>query len=161
VSEIAFYEPKWFDAHEFLPPEVYDIWGKRGLYYFIDVRVVVTADQIREFFGAPFKTNNWWWRRRAGRSTEDPDCFRYRGYRPDAYYTSQGTLPNGVGSQHRFGRALDGDVVGVTAAETRDVIMNHQDRFPYIRRIEDNVNWLHFDVANTFHNGIHLIDPRR
>jgi len=148
-----FYKPHHFEAHEFVPPEVFDRWGERSMYLFMDVRVLITADQIRDFFSAPVKANNWWWKR--GRGLPEVEWLRYRGYRPDTYYT--GDPLNG--SQHRFGRALDCDIYGVQASEARDIIVNHQSTFPFIKRIEDAVNWLHFDVANLFYRGIHLFHP--
>lgn len=141
----AFYKPKYFRSQELIPPEVWKVHGENGMHLFIDVRVLMILDRIREFFGAPVTVNNW---HRGGK-------FKYRGYRPDAYYNGA-VLP---ASQHRFGRAADLDIKGVTAVQARDIIMNHQAQFPFIRRIEDDVNWLHFDVANTFHNGIHLFKP--
>lgn len=141
----VFYKPKYFKPHELLPPETMQRFGESGLYLFIDIRVLIVLDTIRTFFGAPVTVNNW--------STGGK--FKYRGYRPDSYYA--GAVP--PASQHRFGRAADLDIKGVTAVQARDIIMNHQPQFPFIKRIEDDVDWIHVDVANTFHNGIHLFKP--
>lgn len=143
------YRPTHFIAQEFLPPREFNQWGERGMYLFMDVRVLITADQIREFFGARVRINDWEW----------DGHLRNRGYRPDSYYDQQKTPAYKSGSQHRFGRAADCEIQGVSAVDARDVIMNHQDKFPWIRRLEDDVKWLHFDVANTFHHGIHLFKP--
>jgi hypothetical protein len=143
------YMPKRFKGYEFLPPREYKHWGCRGMALFMDVRVLITADQLREFFGAPVTFNDWKW----------GGSFRYRGYRPDSFYDQQGLSSYKSGSQHRFGRAGDCDIKGVTATEARDIIMNHQAQFPWIRRLEDDVNWVHFDVANIHHHGIHLFKP--
>lgn len=143
------YQPRHFKAYEFLPPREYNHWGERGLYLFMDIRVPITADQLRDFFGATIVGNDWKW---GGRH-------RHRGYRPDRYYDQQQQSPYKSGSQHRFGRAFDCKISGVTAIEARDIIMNHQDQFPWIRRLEDDVSWLHFDVAHVHHHGIHLFKP--
>jgi len=143
------YRPTHFIAQEFLPPREFNQWGEQGMYLFMDIRVLITADRIREFFGKRVTANDWKW---GGR-------FRNRGYRPDNYYDQQQLSAYKSGSQHRFGRALDCTIEGVTATEVRDVIMNHQAEFPWIRRLEDDVNWVHFDVANVHHHGIHLFKP--
>jgi hypothetical protein len=150
-----FYQPKYFKAYEWLPPAEYAQFGERGLFYFIDVRILITADQIRKFFGVPFTINNWYWK------IGIPEATEFRGYRPERFYKQNNLNSILSGSQHRFGRAGDGDLKGITATEARDVIMNHQASFPFIRRLEDNVRWLHFDVANTHHNGIHLFSKER
>jgi len=155
-----YYMPKHFKAHEFLPPWEFDRWGVAGLRYFMDVRVLVTADNIRTFFGAPCTINNWWWKRKANK----PECEwrQWSGYRPDRYYESvvlNAGDPVPSMSQHRFGRAVDMLIAGVTATQARDIIMNHQQLFPWIRRIEDDVAWLHFDVCGDHHHGIHLFHP--
>ena len=142
----AYYKPLYFKPQELLPPEVFNVHGVRAVDLFMDVRILIILDTIRTFFGAVVTVNNW---HRGGE-------FKYRGYRPDTYYAGAAAQP---ASQHRFGRAVDMDIQGVTAAQARDVIMNHQPEFPYIQRIEDGVNWLHVDVANTFHSGIHLFKP--
>lgn len=149
MCDLGHYTPRHFIAQEFLPPEVFDRFGAGALYTFIDVRVLITADQVRDFFGAVVTGNNW---HRGG-------LLRYRGYRPDRYYTDRGTDPTGKGSQHRFGRAFDCDVAGCSADFVRDVIQRHPLLFPYIRRIELGVAWLHFDVMNTPHDGIHFFQP--
>lgn len=145
----AYYKPQHFAAYEFLPPREFKHWGERGMHLFMDVRVLITADQVREFFGERIRANDWHW--------DGP--FRNRGYRPDNYYDQQQKSAYKSGSQHRFGRALDCTIDGVPAVQVRDIIMNHQQEFPWIRRLEDDVDWLHFDVANTFHHGIHLFKP--
>lgn len=144
-----YHTPKHFKGYELLPPREHKHWGDKGMALFMDVRVLITADQIREFFGSTVLFNTWYW----GGSS------RYRGYRPDRYYDQQGQSSYKSGSQHRFGRAGDCKIVGVTATEARDIIMNHQDQFPWIRRLEDDVSWVHFDVANVHHHGIHLFKP--
>lgn len=139
---MKFYKPEFLRAEEVLPPEIFKAFGARAIYSFMDIRVLVVADQLRRFFGVPLLANDW---HRKGK-------LRYRGYRPDSYYAS----PESSQSQHRFGRALDCDLKGITAAEVRDVVMNHQAQFPFIKRLEDGVPWVHFDVLNTHHRGIHL-----
>jgi hypothetical protein len=76
---------------------------------------------------------------------------RYAGFRPPECKIG------GKYSTHRFGRALDLHFKNVTAEEVRNDIKENLDLFPLITRIENNVSWFHFDVANvkrlTFFNG--------
>jgi hypothetical protein len=147
-----YYEPKHFKAYEFLPPKEYAQYGAHGLVYHMDVRILITADQVRNFFGAPVIINDWYW---AQHKKSLEDTLRFRGYRPARFYKQ----PAAWASQHRFGRAIDFNVHGCTAAQVRDVVLNHQTKFEYITRIEDSVDWVHVDCANDPHHGIHLFQP--
>jgi hypothetical protein len=155
-----YYLPKCFAAYEFLPQWEYERYGDGGLRYFMDIRVLITADQIREFFASPCYINDWYWKRKQN----VPECRwrQYRGYRPDRYYANVVQTPGDPVpsmSQHRFGRGSDMTIKDVTPTQARDIIVNHSEQFPWITRIEDDVSWLHFDVCNDFHNGIHLFNP--
>ena len=66
--------------------------------------------------------------------------FSQRGFRDDPATGS-------TFSQHRFGRALDFDVVGMAADEVRSWILNHVKELPFITRMERDVNWVHIDCA--------------
>lgn len=147
---IEHYRIQRFRGYEFVPPEVYAALGERVFQYIIDVRTQVTADQLRKFFGVPVLINDWWWKKRQGISRRRWKTMR--GYRPPRSRTGARY------SQHRFGRAFDCTIVGVSATQARDVIINHASKFPYITRIEDNVEWLHVDCANVFHRGIYLFN---
>ena len=52
-------------------------------------------------------------------------------------------------SQHTYGRAFDLVFSDYTAEEVREYILANQILFPHINRLEDDVSWLHFDLANT------------
>lgn len=49
-------------------------------------------------------------------------------------------------SSHIFGKAGDFTIKGMTAQQARDRIKANAHLLPYNIRIEDKVNWLHFDV---------------
>ena len=51
-------------------------------------------------------------------------------------------------SQHKFGRALDPKFKHVSAEEVRQEILSdpHCEDFKYIRCIEMDVSWIHFDT---------------
>jgi hypothetical protein len=134
------YVPEYFRTPELVPRSVYERWGA-GALMFMDVRMLWTADAIREYFAKPMMVN---FRE-----------FQYRGFRP----------PNYVGgaelSQHRFGRALDFDIKGVAAPEVRQEILDHpsEPSFRYITVLEDAVSWVHADCRLTNKSGIQLINP--
>ena len=124
------YAPKHFRAEELVPPSIYHRRGAAAL-ELIDVRVLVTLDQLRDKFG-PCTVNNW--------SFGGP--FTQRGLRTSA---SEHYSPT---SQHTFGRAMDCSFRNATAAEVRAYVLEHPSRFPHITFIEDDVSWFHFDCRN-------------
>ncbi len=139
---MQFYRPKHFKLYELVPKATLAHMGERA-WLLLDHRILIAGDQVRDFFGAPCTVNTW-------HDGGDKDS---RGWRP-------GDDPDGAEhSQHKYGRALDLIIQGVTGAEARDVILNHQEHFPFISRIEDGTPHLHFDCAPVFHRGIYLFDP--
>lgn len=121
---------KYFNATEFLPPEVYHARGERGM-ELIDSRVVATAIALREKFG-PMIINNW----------ASGGNFTQRGFR------SAGTATGAVWSQHKYGRALDCHFVHTRVEDARAYILANPSEFPFITCIEEDVSWLHFDCRN-------------
>jgi hypothetical protein len=129
-----YYVPKYFKAYELLPPDIFQKYGVDGL-YFMDDRITWTLDCLRQSFGK-ITVNNW----------KSGGPFSQRGYRSD----------QNIGapfSAHRFGRAVDFDIVNVTAEEFRIYIRDGVGKFPfvligaldYITRIEDLTDWIHID----------------
>ncbi len=142
---MQYYRPRNLQLYELVPRAVFELHqaGRLDAWLLFDPRVLITADTIRDFFGLPLYANNWHW----GGNKDS------RGWRP-------GDDPDGAEySQHKYGRALDCMVKGMTGAAVRDVILNHQEHFPLITRVEDGTPHLHYDVAPVFHRGIHLFDP--
>jgi len=123
------YIPKYFKPQEFLPNDLYAIYGVEGL-YLMDDRILWTMDALRSYFNKPITINNFF----------NGGSYNQRGYRND-------TNVGAKFSAHRYGRACDADVSGYTAEEVRQVIKDGKlgDIMKYITRIEDNVNWLHLD----------------
>lgn len=119
--------PKHFQWYELMPSEEY----KPYWLILMDERILRTLDEIREYYGRPVIVNNW----------HSGGKFRLRGFRP---------MTGNVGakySQHRFGRAADFDVQGISAEQVRNDIRNGC--FPAITCIEAGVSWVHADVRNT------------
>jgi hypothetical protein len=133
------YKPKWFKTQELIHPEIYRKWGEKSL-MFMDVQILWTIDQIREYFaflGYEGVTVNDW-------------CFggerKFSGLRP--FNSEIGASM----SQHKFGRAIDFLVKGLSATEVRKIILDNQkeEAFKYITRMEDfaGMSWVHIDNAN-------------
>lgn len=124
---------KFFKVHELVPKKMYDRYGEKAWRY-VDVRLIETIDKLKEHFNKGSMTiNNYYW----GGKRE------WSGIRtPDSPYYS-------VGSQHNYGNALDIVCSNYSAEEVRQYILNNQDEFPHIRRLEKDVSWCHLDLANT------------
>jgi len=130
------YKSEHFELYELLPEYFYGVHKHKGdtLWLMFDDRVLWTADQLWKLYGPTVIANDWYW---GGKN-------RYRGWRPWNCEIGADL------SQHKFGRALDQKFKYVTAKEVRQDIKNDpwKDEFKYITCIEDNTNWLHFDVRN-------------
>lgn len=96
----------------------------------MDDRILITADEIREYYGVPVTINNWYW----------GGNFKNRGFR------EMNTSVGAKLSQHKFGRAFDFDVKNVPAEQVRNDI--RKGKFPLITCIEKDVSWVHADVRN-------------
>lgn len=135
------YIPKFFKVWEFVPKDVFYKYGEQSI-TFIDPRIIISADQLREVFG-PATINNY----------NSGGTDQYRGLR-----TSKCPEYSEF-SQHSFGRALDITFSGAKSEECRKYIKANMEKFPYITRIEDGVSWLHIDCAWTGKNGVVFFKP--
>jgi hypothetical protein len=139
-----YYEPKHFIIQELIPPEIYDQYGDKAL-KFLDPNMLRMWDGIRDFFGKIITINNW----------HIGGQFTLRGFRPP------GCKIGALLSQHKFGRAGDGDIRDYTAGMAREVILKNQKapELQYISVIEDDVAWLHADCRNIKADEIILFKP--
>ena len=126
-----FYRPKYFKLAELAPSELIAKYGDM-VWWFLDSRILWTADAIREYFNKPVTCNY--------------QGEEMRGLRPPGYDVKNGVYM----SPHEHGKALDLDVKDFTAEQVRQEIINHpsEPAFQYITRIEKAVDWLHIDCFN-------------
>ena len=126
------YKPKFFRTEEFVPPTLYNTYGDQALSLVMDWRILWTMDALRKRYSSPIIINNY----------HLGGHFLQRGFRDDP-------MVGGELSQHRFGRACDFDIKGVTAESFRESARakRFRDELQYITRIEDGVNWNHIDCA--------------
>lgn len=140
---LIYYEPRHFLPQELVPPSIYAALKDRSLLV-MDYRILKTIDAIREFFDSPVWINTWVYKKR-GR--------KYSGFRPRLSHVGAKY------SQHRYGRACDMLIDGVSAKQAREAILEAQNHFPYITVMEDRVDWLHVDCRAITNKGIQLIQP--
>ena len=134
---------KYFKIQELVSRKVYEKYGNSA-WGFIDERLIITIDSLREFFGEPITVNNWLW----GGSLQQ------RGLRANCDdIVKENTINDTLYvSQHTLGRAVDFNIKDYSVKEVYDTILNNKEKFPYIKRIE-NINstptWVHIDLSNT------------
>jgi uncharacterized protein YcbK (DUF882 family) len=121
------YVPKYFKWYELMPSAEYE---KHWL-ILMDERLLMSLDAIREHYNRPVTVNNW----------HSGGQFSLRGFRP------MNSKTGAKFSQHKFGRAADFDVQGISPEQVRKDIRSGL--FPLVTCIENNVNWVHIDVRNT------------
>ena len=132
-----------FRAFEFVPPEIYKYFGEDCSYNFIADSMLWFAVKVRVYFNRIVHLNNWHW----GGDLQN------RGFR--IYYCEIGAEY----SMHKFGRAIDFDVDGMQAIEVRQAILDKQELFSEITRLEDGVDWIHADNKKTDKKEIELFSP--
>lgn len=138
------YRPKNFVLQELVALDIYEAFGER-CWELLDPRALITLQQLRDAFG-PITINNW----HIGGS------YRESGLR------SPMTKTGAKYSQHKYGRAFDCKIHGVTPREARAYVLNHLDRFPYLTVIENTdftPTWFHFDTRSHTRPGVWIVNP--
>jgi len=143
------YVPKYFKPYEFVSEKLFKIYGDDSL-LFVSDELKITMDAIREFFDVPIYINNC---RIAINSEKFGGSFQNRGYRDP--FTSVGAKL----SQHKFGRAIDFHSPVIASSTIRKQILENQNLFPHIHRMEKNVSWVHIDSHLDYkHKRIYLFN---
>lgn len=170
--------PEYFESHEIFPKNVYEAHlldkfnrvVSNNIWRLMDMRVLWTADRLRELHGV-MVVNDYMW---GGNN-------QYRGYRSAielldindivrqlaAYNPGDSLLYkprfSSFTSQHCLGQAIDCKFKYKSAEEIRQHIKAnpHLPEYKYITRVEESVSWFHFDVANwdVAKNGILFFRP--
>jgi hypothetical protein len=127
-----------FYLDEFICPEIYSARGAKAI-SLIDIRIVYAAQFIRDVIGKSIHVNSWW---NGGNLHE-------RGLRE--WNTSTGAR----WSQHKYGRAFDFHVDGMTPAQVHAVITQNSQTLiknEWITTLEDTRDtptWTHCDCRFT------------
>ena len=135
---------KHFIVQELVSKSIYEVCGDNSI-KFIDNRIIVIIETLREYYDKPILINNW----------HNNGVYLNRGLRD---YSCKIGSPL---SQHKLGKAVDLNVVGVDSDTVRaDIIRNQSEvGFNLIKRLETNVAWVHIDVKKTDSNKIYLFKP--
>ncbi len=133
-KNLAYNGHNYFSIKEFVDKETYQKFGAKSV-WFIDNDLIAQMNQLRELFGRRITINTW---ANGGR-------FQWRGFRtPDSpVYTKY--------SSHSFGRAVDFDVEGLSAAQARkQIIQWYREGILTSKSInlEVEVSWVHLDIRN-------------
>lgn len=140
--------PRWFHPAEFFPKSASIHFGQNHLWRLMDQRILWTCEELRKRYGI-MVINDYAW---GGNN-------QYRAYRPvneiidKEHFFMTGEFKasfSSFTSQHCFGQAIDCKFYKVGAEEIRQDIKRNPDNeaFKHITRIENNVDWLHFDCAS-------------
>lgn len=137
-----------FYLDEFVCPGIYSQYGSRSV-YFLDARIVTGMQFIREQIGKPIHINNWW----------DGGPLDERGLRE--FKTKTGAKF----SQHKFGRAVDSNIVGTSVKDYFEFVMKHEkylienQLITTIENISFTKTWLHCDCRYTGLDHILIVNP--
>lgn len=145
-----------FYLKEFVPEHLHNVFGDKCVRY-LDPRLPMLMQLFRDRYEKPITVNG-----KIGDKT-----FNYRGYRDDSfYYKKEGGLykiiRKGLGSQHRFGRAADFNVHGMSDDEVREDIKKNFDiyRKAGLTTIEEGISgWIHVDMRVTNIDELFIVYP--
>lgn len=131
---------KHFALHELVCDHIIYKYGDVA-WQFIDPRLIITMDWIREETGRPIYVNNYAW---------------------DGHQTQSGVRCNVCDlelaialsaelymSAHPQGQACDFHIRSMNTAEALKWIEQHEKELPYPIRLEKYVDWVHLDVRDT------------
>ena len=126
---------KYFKVYELVDKTVYTNYKDNSV-RFLDNRLLITLDVIREILGVPLVINDWYWggnNQQRGLRTNICQIVKSKG---NVLYLSS----------HCFGRAFDAVSAKMSAEQMRQKIVANAYKLPYPIRIESNVTWLHVDL---------------
>ena len=136
------YKPLHFRIEELVSRTIYNQYKDKA-WAFFDKKLLVTIDQLREFFDVPLIINDW----------------AFSGSREFCGYRSRGCMVGAENSQHRMGRAADIICETIDAQEMRLKIIEKSVLFPHITYMEDKTAWVHIDVRQSEFKEIKLFKP--
>jgi len=138
----------YFFLDELVPPSIYSARGENAM-QLLDYRIVMALDHLREVIGKPIVVNNW----------INGGQYRESGLRE--FQTSTGAKF----SQHKFGRAMDIKVSGLTPKQVHAIIHENEQFFIKNQLITtlENPNftktWTHIDCRFTGLDKLLVVNP--
>jgi hypothetical protein len=137
-----------FFLDELVPPSIYSRWGERAM-TFVDYRIVLALDHLRDLIDKPIIVNNW----------INGGQYKESGLRE--FTTTTGARM----SQHKFGRAMDIKVAGMTPKQVHAIILENEKFFIQNQLITTLENadytktWTHIDCRFTGLDTIQIVNP--
>lgn len=131
--------PDYFGLEELICPHVYYKFGNFA-WNFFDTRLIMTLDAIRDRIGRAIFVNDW----------HKKGQFSQRGLRcPECQLVKDKAVAGELYmSAHTLGKAVDFEIQGMLAEESRKWIIQHEEWWPAAIRLESGVSWVHLDVYN-------------
>lgn len=136
-----------FDIRELVPPSIHAKYGDKSI-WFLDTDAIKFLHFSRKRYGKPHFVNTW----------HTGGQFENRGFR------LPGSTTGALLSQHKFGRAFDWNVAGMTPDEIRADILANQEEWMAngLTTIEDGKyapTWVHGDSRWTGLDAILIVKP--
>lgn len=136
-----------FATSELLPPELYNRFGRGGL-YLVNPLFCITLQQLRNRFGR-IRFNS----KRLGLTQRGIRTLRYyldlqKKKGADNPLEAAAEAYDRYWGMHKVGGAGDIDFLDVSKESVIDYIKENPDEFPFMSFIEVGISWFHFDVRN-------------
>lgn len=155
------YLKNYFDLDELFSEELINNYDTKCL-QFVELVALQSLYNIRIYFNKPININNW---KLVKEKKLKIESFSNRIVRfPNLSYYSAGSEHSVIidvnGNITKRSSAIDCDVSGLSASYVRNTIITNKDNkfFNNITRLENKVNWLHFDHKKV-NNRIVLFNP--
>lgn len=127
-------ESPFFDLPELVCEHVYEKYGNFA-WNFLDPRLIVTINTIRDRIGKAIFVNDWQIHGdKSQRGLRCPECEIVKA-KKELYM-----------SAHCLGKAVDFECQGLVSSEVRMWLIKNKNWWPYSFRLEDNVSWVHLDL---------------
>jgi len=144
------YQCKHFKIWELVPPNMLTdiVEDMDKLWLLFDMNALKSIDALRERYGPAIINTH-----------HIGGNLQYRGWRP--FNCKEGSKF----SQHKRGAAFDLTFLNISAKKVRQDIKQmpynsiHYHGLQHIRRIENNVSWLHIDTGHSDQEGIKFFNP--
>jgi len=139
-----------FILQELVCKHTFDKYGKFAE-NFLDPRLIITLETIRERINKPIFVNSW----------DSGGRFDERGLRCPHCDIVKKEIAKGnlYMSAHTLGRGVDFDVQGLLSDEVRLWIAKYKNWLPYPIRLEKGVSWVHLDLFNNTRDKIVFFEP--
>jgi len=128
---------KHFQLHELVCDHIYKKYGQQA-WQFIDPRLKITIDWIREHISRPVYINNYEWGGSQTQSGVRCNLCQLVKTKTDKRQVYM--------SAHCTANAVDFSVKGMEAEAVRNWLVNQT--LPYPIRLEAGVDWVHLDCRN-------------